>query len=149
MALDNALTHGGAVTALGSPIDLGEVDVDTYIVAGSSDHIVPWENAYRSTQLLGGDARFVLSTSGHIQALINPPAPEGQESRSSYRVADEHPPSAEEWLSRAPKHQGSWWPDYVDWIAARSGELTAAPKRLGDAKHRATAKAPGNYVHAA
>jgi polyhydroxyalkanoate synthase len=145
MALDNTLTRAGALNVLGTPVDLGAVDIDTYVVAGSSDHIVPWENAYRSTQLLGGDSRFVLSTSGHIQALINPPDPDG---RSSYRVAGEHPVRSDAWLERAATHQGSWWPDYVEWLAARSGELVPAPEKLGSEKHRPTAKAPGNYVHA-
>jgi polyhydroxyalkanoate synthase subunit PhaC len=145
LALDNSLTRPGALTTLGTPVDLGAVEVDSYVVAGSNDHIVPWENAYRSTQLLGGESRFVLSTSGHIQALINPPSPD---SRSSYRVADENPAATEDWLAQAAKHQGSWWPDYVEWLQTRSGELKPAPEKLGSERHRATAKAPGTYVHA-
>ena len=145
MALDNSLTKPGGVSVLGTPVNLEKVDLDTYIVAGSNDHIVPWDNAYRSTQLLGGESRFVLSTSGHIQALINPPAPD---SRSSYRVAGENPPDAEAWMQRAAKRQGSWWPDYVEWLAARSGELVDAPARLGSPTHKALGKAPGSYVHA-
>jgi polyhydroxyalkanoate synthase len=115
-------------------------------VAGVKDHIVPWENAYRSTQLLGGSSRFVLSTSGHIQALVNPPGPS---SRSSYRAVDDAPEDAQAWLEQADMKQGSWWPDYVDWLASRSGPRKAAPKSLGSAAHRATAKAPGSYVRAA
>jgi poly(3-hydroxyalkanoate) synthetase len=76
LALDNSLTRAAGVSVLGTPVDLGQVDVDSYIVAGINDHIVPWENAYRSAELLGGQSRFVLSTSGHIQALVNPPSPE-------------------------------------------------------------------------
>ena len=106
---------------------------------------MPWENAYRSTQLLGGDKRFVLSTSGHIQALVNPPAPD---SRSSYRVADEHPGDPQALLDQAAKVPGSWWPDYVGWLAERSGAMRPAPKRLGGRGHRALGKAPGTYVYA-
>jgi polyhydroxyalkanoate synthase len=73
LALDNSLTRPAGLEVLGTPVDLHGVDVDGYIVAGLNDHIVPWQNAYRSTQLLGGEKRFVLSTSGHIQALVNPP----------------------------------------------------------------------------
>jgi polyhydroxyalkanoate synthase subunit PhaC len=87
----------------------------------------------------------VLSTSGHIQALVNPPA---EESRSSYRVADEHPATPDAWAAGAATRQGSWWPDYDEWLAARSGELEPAPKGLGAAGFRALAKAPGSYVHA-
>jgi polyhydroxyalkanoate synthase len=143
--LENSLAHPGALEVLGSPVDLGAVDVDSYIVAGSADHIIPWENAYRSTQLLGGAPRFVLSTSGHIQALVNPPAPE---SRASYRVAEEYPSSPDAWAEKAATLPGSWWPDYDRWLAARSGDLKPAPKRLGNTRHKAQAKAPGNYVHA-
>ena len=128
LALDNSLTRPGGLDVLGSPVDLQQVDVDSYIVAGLKDHIVPWENAYRSTQLLGGEKRFVLSTSGHIQALVNPPAPD---SRSSYRVAGEHPADPQDFLEQAAKLPGSWWPDYVQWLQERSGELRPAPKKLG------------------
>jgi polyhydroxyalkanoate synthase subunit PhaC len=145
LALDNSLARPGGLEVLGSPVDLGRVDVDTYIVAGMNDHIVPWENAYRSTQLLGGETRFVLSTSGHIQALVNPPSPD---SRSSYRAADEHPADPRAFLEQAPKVPGSWWPDYVEWLGSRSGDLRPAPMRLGGRGRRALGKAPGTYVYA-
>ena len=145
LALDNSLARPGGLEVLGTPINLQAVDVDSYIVSGLRDHIVPWENAYRSTQLLGGDKRFVLSTSGHIQALVNPPAPD---SRSSYRVADEHPGDPQALLDQAAKVPGSWWPDYVGWLAERSGAMRPAPKRLGGRGHRALGKAPGTYVYA-
>src|SRR5947209_16039801 len=125
LAMQNALTRAGAFTVLGSPVDLGEVTIDSYIVAGSADHIVPWRNAYASTQLLGGETRFVLSASGHIQALINPPSPD---SRSSYQVADEHPADPAEWSERAVTKRGSWWTDYVEWLSTRSGAQKLAPK---------------------
>src|SRR3954447_20692629 len=120
LALDNSLVHPGELEVLGSPVDLARVDVDSYMVAGLNDHIVPWQNAYRSTQLLGGATRFVLSRSGHIQALVNPPRPD---SRSSYRVTDEAPADPQTFLDQAPKVPGSWWPDYAQWLAERSGEL--------------------------
>src|SRR4051794_17111551 len=144
-ALENSLARPDALEVLGTPVDLGAVDLDSYIVAGLTDHIIPWENAYRSTQLLGGNSRFVLSTSGHIQALVNPPA---TANRASYRIADEHPAASEAWLEQAATLPGSWWPDYDAWLAARSGELTAAPAKLGSRTHKPTAKAPGSYVHA-
>ncbi len=74
LSLENLITRPGELDVLGSPVDLSSVTVDSYIVAGLTDHIIPWENAYQSTQLLGGRPRFVLSTSGHIQALVNPPS---------------------------------------------------------------------------
>jgi polyhydroxyalkanoate synthase len=143
LALDNSIARPGGLTVLGSPVDLGAVDLDSYIVAGLNDHIVPWENAYRATQLLGGHSRFVLSTSGHIQAMVNPPGPD---SRSSYRVAERHPEDPDGFLETAGNVPGSWWPDYAAWLAERSGELKPAPTRLGGRGHRALGKAPGTYV---
>jgi len=147
-ALDNSLTRPGEVEVLGTPIDLGAITLDSYAIAGLTDHIVPWENAYRSVQLLGGNKRFVLSSSGHIQALVNPPAPEGTESRASYRLSPDPKVDAEAWVADADIRRGSWWPDYDTWLSERSGELKAAPKALGSRRHKATAKAPGTYVHA-
>jgi polyhydroxyalkanoate synthase subunit PhaC len=144
-ALDNALTHPGEVEVLGTPIDLGAITLDSYGVAGLRDHIVPWENACRSVQRLGGTKRFVLSTSGHIQALVSPPSPD---SRASYRVVDDPTDEPEAWAAQADVKQGSWWPDYRDWLSERAGELKPAPATLGSRKHKATAKAPGSYVHA-
>lgn len=145
MALDNALARPAGMRVLGSDVDLRKVGVDSYIVAGSADHIVPWGNAYRSTQLLGGESRFVLSTSGHIQALINPPSPD---SRSSYRIGEHNPPAVAEWEAHAAMRQGTWWLDYIKWLEPRSGQRTPAPKQLGSEAHKAMARAPGTYVMA-
>jgi poly(3-hydroxyalkanoate) synthetase len=150
LALDNSLARPGGMTVLGSEVDLSRVTVDTYAVAGLTDHIIPWENAYRSTQLLGGDSRFILSTSGHIQALVNPPA---ETSRASFRVADRNPASADAWVEQAATLPGSWWPDYDAWLAERSGPLQPARKPRRGASAAVTsapreADAPGTYVHA-
>jgi polyhydroxyalkanoate synthase len=143
LGLENSFAHPGSLTVLGEPVDLGAVELDTYFVAGVSDHIVPWESAYKGARLFGGKRRFVLSRSGHIQALVNPPSPE---SKSSFRVADELPAGPEEFVAQAPKLPGSWWPDWDAWLAARSGALKAAPTTLGDPTYQASAKAPGSYV---
>ena len=146
IGLDNAFAHPGALEVLGEPVDLGAVDLDTYFVAGATDHIVPWESAYNGALLFGGNRRFVLSRSGHIQALVNPPAPDGTESRSSFRVADELPATPEEFMAEAVQLPGSWWGDWDAWLAERSGGLKPAPKSLGNAKYKAQGKAPGTYV---
>ena len=145
IALENSLVEAGALTVLGSPIDLSRVDIDVYAVAGVSDHIVPWQNAYRSARLFGGRRRFVLSRSGHIQALVNPPSPD---SRSSFRVTEDVPKDAEAFLAEAPKNPGSWWSDWDRWLADRSGALSKAPRTLGNRDFKAQAKAPGTYVFA-
>jgi polyhydroxyalkanoate synthase subunit PhaC len=145
IALDNPLSRPRALRVLGSAVDLGLVDIDSYVVAGASDHIIPWQQAYRSSQLLGGCSRFVLSDSGHIQALVNPPGPE---SRRRYRVAGASPSEPDAWLDHAATRQGSWWPDYSDWLGERSGGLRRPPRALGNRRHRPLDAAPGSYVHA-
>jgi poly[(R)-3-hydroxyalkanoate] polymerase subunit PhaC len=146
IGLDNSFTRPGALEVLGQPVDLRQVDLDTYFVAGLTDHIVPWESAYNGALLFGGDRRFVLSSNGHVQALVNPPPAPGAESRASYRVADALPDTAEEFLAQAPRLSGSWWSDWERWLADRSGERKPAPKTLGNRAHKAQAKAPGTYV---
>lgn len=146
IGLENPFTQPGALEVLGTPVDMSAVDVDVYAVAGLSDHIVPWENAYRSAQLFGGTRRFVLAHSGHIQALVNPAAREGAETRASYRVADDVGVDAEAFVAQTPKLLGSWWPDWDAWLAARSGATRRAPRALGNRRFRAQAKAPGSYV---
>ena len=115
---------------------------DAYIVAGITDHITPWQNAYRTTQMLGSEPRFVLSTSGHIAAMVNPPGNE----KASFQVHETNPETSEEWLQAAHKRRGSWWEDWSDWLGERSGATKTARKTLGNAKFKAQAPAPGAYV---
>jgi class II poly(R)-hydroxyalkanoic acid synthase len=145
IALDNLLTRAGEMHVLGTPIDMSKIDVPSYVVAGTTDHIVPWETAWRSARLLGGHVRFVLSSSGHIQALVNPAGPK---SKSSYRTTEELPVDNEAWAREAPMHAGSWWGDHAPWVAENSGALRAAPAELGSKLHPPMGKAPGSYVHA-
>ena len=139
----NALVSPGAATMLGSPVDLAAVDRDSYVVAGITDHICPWQSCYRSTQLLGGRPRFLLSTSGHVAAMVNPPGND----KARYQLAKECPEDPQEWLRRAQAGHGSWWPDYAGWLAERCGEEKAAPAELGDGGLMPICAAPGTYVY--
>jgi polyhydroxyalkanoate synthase len=142
LSLSNDLVRPGERVVLDTPIDLSQITVDSYQVAGISDHITPWESNYRSTQLLGSDPRFVLSTSGHIAALVNPPGNE----KASYQVNGSNPPEAEAWLRGATTHKGTWWDDYVAWLGERSGAEKPARKRLGGKGFKPLDPAPGTYV---
>jgi len=144
MGLDNALTHPGMATALGSPVDLSRTTVDSYVIAGIADHICPWTSCYRSVQMIGGHSRFVLSTNGHIAALVNPPG----NPKSSFRVADDPPEDPQELLATVEKTSGSWWNDFVQWLTAHSGPDIPAPKTLGNSTYKVLAPAPGTYVFA-
>jgi class II poly(R)-hydroxyalkanoic acid synthase len=143
LAVTNALTVPGEATLLGSPVDLGKVDRDSYVVAGIADHLCKWESCYRTTQLLGSESRFILSTSGHIASMVNPPTNE----KASFQTATENPADPREWLQAAEKVKGSWWTDYVTWLAARTGTQKAKPRRLGSANFPVLCPAPGTYVH--
>jgi polyhydroxyalkanoate synthase len=92
--------------------------------------------------MLGGDVRFILSSSGHIAAIINPPG----NPRARYHVSDEYPATGEEWLQGATKHPGTWWEDWDQWLAERSGETRIAPSKLGTRKFKVLDPAPGLYV---
>jgi polyhydroxyalkanoate synthase len=142
LAMDNKLITPGALTVLGTPIDLSQVTVDSYIVAGIADHITPWQNCYRSTQLLGGQSRFILSTSGHIAALVNPPG----SPKATYQTSKTNPASPADWLKTAQSEQGSWWPDMLAWLADRCGADKPAPQEPGGGGLRPLATAPGTYV---
>jgi polyhydroxyalkanoate synthase len=135
----------GTVKVAGHKVDLTKVTQDCFIVAGVTDHITPWKACYRTTGLIGSpNVEFVLSQSGHIQALLNPPG----NPKSKYFKSDKRPPvSVDDWLAHdAHEHAGSWWPFWLEWLQKRSGALKAAPKSLGSRKHPAGDAAPGRYV---
>jgi polyhydroxyalkanoate synthase len=142
MFLDNPLAHPGAMTALGTPVDLSAVTCDIYALGALTDHLVPWQGAYQATQLFGGRTRFVLSSSGHIQAIVNPPG----NPRARYFVNDDAVADPAAWLAAATEQTGSWWDDWVTWTAERSGSQRPAPTRAGSRKHPALEPAPGLYV---
>jgi polyhydroxyalkanoate synthase len=143
IASENSMCRPGGVTVLGSPVDLGAITVDTYVVAGAADHISPWQNCYRTTQLLGGRTRFVLSTSGHIAAIVNPPG----NKRATYRAAGEQtPPDSAQWEELATTNEGTWWTDWDEWLGERSGGTRPAPTRLGNRRYTLVGAAPGEYV---
>jgi polyhydroxyalkanoate synthase len=142
LAIDNTLVIGGALTVLGVPIDLSRIDTDAYIVAGIADHITPWQNCYRTTQLLGGSSRFVLSTSGHIAALVNPPG----NPKASFQVNKDNPADPAEWLKTAETQPGTWWTDASAWLAERCGTKRPASEQLGGGGLRSLVEAPGTYV---
>jgi polyhydroxyalkanoate synthase len=143
MGLRNALVAPGGVSMLGSPVDLSKITSDAYIVGGVADHICPWQATYRSARLLGSkDNRYVLSTSGHIAALVNPPG----NPKASYRTGPVDAEDPEQWLGSAQKFADSWWLDYARWLAERSGPEIDAPKTLGGEDLPPLGPAPGNYV---
>ena len=142
MYLDNRLREPGALTMLGEKIDLSRVDCPAYVYASRDDHIVPWRSAYRTLDLVGGDATFVLGASGHIAGVVNAP----QAHKRNYWTNARREAAADGWLAAATSHPGSWWPHWYAWLAQHKGGERAAPKRTGNAKYRPLGPAPGDYV---
>jgi polyhydroxyalkanoate synthase len=130
------------VSILDTPISLAEVRRDMFVLAGVTDHITPWKGVYRTARQFGGAVEFVLSSSGHIQSLINPPG----NPKARYFAGTELPDTPEAFLAGAAEVSGSWWDRWRQWMAARSGDMRPAPSAPGSKRFPAGAKAPGNYV---
>jgi polyhydroxyalkanoate synthase len=142
LAVENALVTPGQAQLLGSPVDLREVKTDSYVLAGSADHLCDWESCYRTAQLLGGQTRFVLSTSGHIAAIVNPPG----NPKAKFQVSEQNPEAPGDFLKTAQRVDGTWWTDYVDWLRERCGPEIDAPAVLGGGGLEPLVDAPGTYV---
>jgi polyhydroxyalkanoate synthase subunit PhaC len=142
--LENNLVKPGHATVCGEPVDLGAIEAPAYIYASREDHIVPWDGAYRNTQVLKGKRRFVMGASGHIAGVINPPS----KNKRSHWIGKTSalPAEAEAWLDKATEYPGSWWTDWSAWLAPLSGKLVAAPKAPGNRQYKAIEPAPGRYV---
>jgi len=139
---DNSLTKQGALQIREVPVDLAKVTCPAFVTGGTTDHITPWQACYRTTQILGGEVTFVLSTAGHIQSLINPPG----SSKRKFLINASTPASAEEWLKDAEEHAGSWWPYWAQWLTEQSPDNKVAPTDYGNQKFSELVQAPGTYV---
>ncbi len=141
-----AFTKRGEVDMAGHGIDLSRVTSDLFVLGGVTDHITPWKATYRSTRLFGSkDVTYVLSQSGHMQAILNPPG----NPKAKYYVQKKPgqlPETADEWITGTQEVAGSWWPFWIEWLQARSGGKRKAPASLGDKNHRPLDPAPGRYV---
>ncbi len=139
---ENQLARG-VMELSGQRLDLGAVTEDLYFIAAEQDHIAPWRSVYKGALLPKGDVRFVLSNSGHIAGVVNPPNP-----KSKHWVLGEGelPRDPDVWRSQATEHRASWWEDWTPWISARSGELRDPPP-TGSDRYPALEDAPGTYVH--
>jgi len=138
----NLLCEPGALTVLGTAVDLGSITLPTFVTGALTDHLTPWTGWYRTTQLLGGPSTFILSNAGHIQSLVNPPG----NAKASYYSGSDPADEPEAWLDSATKQPGTWWTEWADWVIGQAGESKPAPDRLGSDAHPTTDPAPGLYV---
>jgi polyhydroxyalkanoate synthase len=138
------VTGEGGPTICGHALSLKEIRCDAYLMGGETDHITPWDGCYLTRHGLGGNSTFVLSQSGHVQSLINPPG----NPKARFLTNDGDHAAPEAFLAGAETHAGSWWPHWHRWLDARGGDWIAAPKAAGARRHRPSADAPGAYVRA-
>jgi poly[(R)-3-hydroxyalkanoate] polymerase subunit PhaC len=137
--LRNQLARGEMELA-GQHLSLHDIKSDTYIVSAINDHIVPWQASYKTTGLLGGNVRYVLSNGGHIAGIVNPPGP-----KAWHEVARHNRPTPAQWRDVAEQRGGSWWEDWAEWSRKRAGDLRKPPP-MGTHHHQVLGDAPGDYV---
>ena len=143
MFFEGALLRPGEMVFLGKKLDLSTLDCDKFFLGGLTDHITPWQACYRSALAFGGDNRFLLSNSGHMQTMLNAPGKRG----ASYFSSEAMPASPEDWFDGARQQQGSWWISWGKWLLQRSGSVKNAPASLGNRQYPSGAPAPGTYVY--
>ena len=143
---NNAFADPGSFEIAGHSLDLTKVKTDLFVLGGVTDHITPWRACYRSTQLFGAkNVEFVLSQAGHMQAILNPPGnPKAKYFKSAKK--GKPPKSVDTWMKGAEETGGSWWPYWMEWLHARSGDKKVAPATLGSKAHKPMEPAPGLYV---
>ncbi len=143
MYQENLLAQPEGLSLAGVPIDLGRVDIPTYIVATREDHIAPWQSCFAACGLYRGQRRFVLGASGHIAGIINPPDA-GKYGYWTGPITESQ--NADAWLAAAEQHEGSWWNDWHAWQRRRSGGRKVSARVPGDGALRPIEDAPGAYV---
>ena len=137
----NLLSKPGGIELGGVPIDLTAVNIPVHIISTKEDHIAPWKGTYVATQLYSGETTFTLAGSGHIAGIVNAPAAK----KYGYWSNPENPPTPDEWFAGATQHEGSWWPQWGEWIAKQSGAKVKA-RKPGSKAAPALEDAPGSYV---
>ncbi len=138
----NLLCKPGALTVLGTPVDLANIKVETYVTGATTDHLTPWKGCYRATQLMSGPTTFILSNAGHIQAQVNPPG----NPKAHFFAGPLPGPDPDAWLAAAKRQNGTWWDHWADWALERCPVDQPAPTNLGNDEYPVLAPAPGTYV---
>ncbi|EWY38721.1 poly(3-hydroxyalkanoate) synthetase [Skermanella stibiiresistens SB22] len=141
MYQNNLLIEPGGITLGGEPIDLHRITVPVFMLSTREDHIAPWKSTYAGTQIFGGPIKFVLSASGHIAGVVNPPAA----GKYCHWTNTKLPKTPDAWLETAKQNEGSWWTEWYRWLAKQGGGTVAA-RVPGEGGLPAIEDAPGSYV---
>ncbi len=136
----------GKMSVSGVRLDLKKVTLPIYELAAREDHIAPAKSVFIGSRLFGGPVEYVLSGSGHIAGVVNPPPADGKKHKYQYWTSSKKADTLDEWLANAEETPGSWWPHWGKWLAARSGAMVPA-RRPGETLG-VIEDAPGSYVKA-
>jgi polyhydroxyalkanoate synthase len=139
--LENKLSTGRLKIA-GETIDLSKAKTPIYNLATKEDHIAPAKSVFIGSRSFGGPVRFVLTGSGHIAGVVNPPA----RKKYQYWVGGEPRGTLEDWLENATEHSGSWWDDWQAWLKSLDGRRIKKKRKPGGSKLKPIEDAPGSYV---
>ena len=142
MIFTNPFMNPKTLSLNGHPVDMTKVKHDTMIIAGTTDHITQWKAVYETARIFGEDTQFILSNSGHLQSLLNPPG----NPKSWYVKGPAKADNPDDWAETATKQEGSWWIDWGKYLQERSGKQVAAPKSPGNKKYPSLGPAPGTYI---
>lgn len=137
----NPFMNPGKLSIHGTTIDMRKVKHETYVIGGTTDHITPWKAVYQTARIFGDKTTFILSNSGHLQSLLNPPG----NPKSWYVKGVAKQKDADSWTATAARHEGSWWTDWAEFLRQRSGDEIVVPVS-GNATHKPLGPAPGTYV---
>lgn len=137
---DNELATG-QFELLGERLSLKDIKLPVCAIACETDHIAPWKASYAGFRRFGGKPTFILSESGHIAGIVNPPS----KKKYGHYTNEARPKQPKDWLEGATFNEGSWWPRWGEWIKRRSGAQVPA-REPGDADHPPLCPAPGTYV---
>jgi polyhydroxyalkanoate synthase len=144
--LDNDLAEG-RYPADGRPVALSDIRVPIFSVSTESDHVAPWRSVYKVNLLTDAEVTFLLTSGGHNAGIVSEPGHANRHYRVATKGAEDHYADPEVWLQTTPVKDGSWWPEWVAWLDARSGPRGAPPKMAGAAgAYAPLCDAPGTYV---
>ncbi|OPX55800.1 polyhydroxyalkanoate synthase [Oceanospirillum multiglobuliferum] len=145
MYLENNLIKPGGISLNGTPIDLTKIETPVYFVSTIQDHIAKWTATYKGAQAHSGPVKFVLAGSGHIAGVVNPP----DKKKYGFWTNDTLAETPDAWFAGAEKHEGSWWPNWQDWVTSNQyadPKAMVAAREPGKGKLKVIEAAPGSYA---
>lgn len=143
MYVENKLCQKNKLKFKGEKIDISQIQTPSIFISAEKDHIAPWQGTYKGALLFSGEKEFILSGSGHVAGVINPPSKKkyGFKTNKIQNLAS----SAQKWYDTAKDNEGSWWVYWNEWLTKKSGKKIKA-LNFNHKKYKPIEDAPGSYV---